>query len=100
MCAHSAESDGLDVRIDFLDEALALEDTIVRVIGVNGHTSLMSHPLETLFGHDGIGGIECDLRLHMDQAGCGIAEDHGSTELSINGFAASGVEETTTNAGF
>jgi hypothetical protein len=52
--------------VDFVDEALTVEDTMVGVVGLDGNTGLKSHTFEAILSKNGIGGIEGDLGFHMN----------------------------------
>jgi hypothetical protein len=95
--AYTAKTYGLGVSVNFMDEALAFEDSVVSVVGVDSDAMEECHTFETVFGKNSIGGIEGYLRLSMKVAGGGITKYHGSAELLGILLMASGVEETTSD---
>jgi hypothetical protein len=63
---NTAESNGLDIIYYLLNKTLALESTIICVVGFNRNTMGQGHPLETVLGCDSVSSIQSNLMFEMN----------------------------------
>jgi len=81
-----------------MDEAFALENTIVRVIRIDGYSHVERRSFEGVEGIDGVRGIQSNLEFDMNVSRGGVHKDSGTTEAILVRFASSGMEKATTNS--
>jgi len=81
-----------------MDEALALENAIVRIIRIDSDAHVERRAFKRVKGIDGVRGIQCDLELNVNVSRGGVHKDSGAAEAVLVWFASSGVKKATANS--
>ena len=81
-----------------MDESFALENTIVRMIGVDGDAHVERRAFKRVKGIDGVGGIQRDLEFNVNVSRGGVYKDGGAAETVLVWFASCSMKKATANS--
>jgi len=85
---------------DLVNEALALEDAVVSVVGVDDNAHMKRRAFKGIEGINRVSGVQGNLELNMDIARRSVNEDGGAAVSILVWLTASCVEKASSNSGF